>query len=72
MQSNIDVFHVDNAPDDAVYVGRGTPWDNPFKIGKDGDRYEVIRKFRRRMEFLYEFQDGFNEWIGKLTGKNLK
>ena len=29
-----------------TYIGRGSPYGNPFKIGKDGDRDEVIRKFR--------------------------
>lgn len=35
------------APADAVYVGRGSPWGNPFKIGWDGTRNEVIEKFER-------------------------
>lgn len=34
------------APKDAVYIGRGSPWGNPFVIGKDGSREEVIEKFR--------------------------
>jgi hypothetical protein len=29
---------------DAVYIGRGSPWGNPFRIGRDGDRTMVIRK----------------------------
>ncbi len=29
-----------------VYIGRGSPWGNPFKLGPDGDRATVIRKFR--------------------------
>lgn len=29
----------------SIYVGRGSPWGNPFAIGKDGDRDEVIAKF---------------------------
>jgi len=29
-----------------VYIGRPGPWGNPFVIGKDGDRTEVIRKYR--------------------------
>lgn len=33
-------------PKEAVYVGRGSPWGNPFKIGPDGDRTEVIERFR--------------------------
>ena len=32
-------------PPGAVYIGRGSPWGNPFKIGRDGDRDEVCRRF---------------------------
>lgn len=45
------VVHVKKAPYD-VYVGRpsrglkSTGWGNPFVIGKDGDRADVIRKYR--------------------------
>ena len=28
----------------AVYIGRGTKWGNPFRIGPDGDRGDVVRK----------------------------
>lgn len=28
-----------------VYIGRGSIWGNPFVIGKDGNRTEVIQKF---------------------------
>lgn len=37
--------HARTAPPGAVYVGRGSPWGNPFRIGSDGDRSTVIRKF---------------------------
>ncbi len=29
-----------------VYIGRGGPWGNPFEIGRDGTRAEVIAKYR--------------------------
>ena len=28
-----------------IYIGRGSIWGNPYKIGTDGDRDEVIRKY---------------------------
>jgi len=31
---------------DRVYVGRPTKWGNPFVIGRDGTRDEVIAKYR--------------------------
>ena len=32
-------------PAKAVYVGRGSPWGNPFRAGTDGTREEVISRF---------------------------
>jgi len=29
-----------------IYIGRPTKWGNPFTIGKDGDREDVINKYR--------------------------
>ncbi len=29
----------------AIYIGRGSKWGNPFVIGKDGTRAEVIEKY---------------------------
>jgi hypothetical protein len=33
-------------PADAVYIGRPSKWGNPFQIGPDGSREEVIEKYR--------------------------
>mgnify|MGYP001612768353 FL=1 len=30
-----------------VYIGRGGPWGNPFILGKDGSREEVLWKYER-------------------------
>lgn len=37
----------DGIPKGAVYIGRPSKWGNPFVIGKDGDRTEVIAKYRQ-------------------------
>lgn len=29
-----------------VYIGRPSKWGNPFVIGRDGNRAEVIQKYR--------------------------
>ena len=34
-------------PHNDVYIGRGSKWGNPFRIGPDGDRDVVIAKFER-------------------------
>ena len=31
---------------DAVYIGRPSKWGNPFIVGRDGTRKEVIAKYR--------------------------
>jgi hypothetical protein len=39
--------HVGKRPaTDRVYVGRPSKWGNPFVIGRDGSRDEVIAKYR--------------------------
>ncbi len=30
-----------------VYIGRPSKWANPFLIGKDGTRYQVLRKYEK-------------------------
>jgi len=38
--------HHPGIPAGAIYIGRGTPYGNPFEIPRDGDRQQVIEKFR--------------------------
>ena len=40
------VLHLRDAPPDAIRIDRRTRWGNPFVIGKDGTREEVIEKYR--------------------------
>ena len=37
------------APAGAVYIGRGSPWGNPFKIGEHGSRDAVCDRFEREV-----------------------
>ncbi|MDO9416977.1 DUF4326 domain-containing protein [Pararhizobium sp.] len=41
--------HNRNVPADAVYIGRGSPYGNPFVIGTHGDRDEVCYRFEREI-----------------------
>lgn len=34
------------APPGTVYIGRPSKWGNPFVIGRDGDRAQVVAKYR--------------------------
>jgi uncharacterized protein DUF4326 len=60
--------HHKDAPKDAVYVGRPSRWGNPFVIGKDGNREEVIAKYRK---FIQEWSGIRNYLIQELKGKDL-
>ena len=55
----------DNIPPDAVYVGRPTKWGNPFNIGRDGTREEVITKYRRYIQPTLTFRYDLQELRGK-------
>ena len=39
------VVHCMQSPYD-IYIGRPSVWGNPFMIGRDGSREEVIRRYR--------------------------
>lgn len=43
------VVHCKREPFD-VYIGRPSKWGNPFVIGVDGTRAEVIEKYRSWLE----------------------
>ncbi len=55
-----------NQPVCCMYVGRPSKWGNPFKIGKDGNREEVIAKFR--LSLTDETKESIRR---ELQGKNL-
>jgi len=57
-----------NASHDAVYIGRPTKWGNPFAIGKDGSRAEVIAKYRT---YLRQNPELIIEVKRELAGKDL-
>lgn len=57
-----------NIPSNAIYIGRGSSWGNPYKIGIHGNRTEVIAKFEN-----YANKTGLKERIKiELRNKNLK
>jgi len=55
-----------------VYIGRGTLWGNPYQMGKEGTRDEVIAKFAYDFERRFvKMPEKFDENIEKLRGKTL-
>lgn len=51
-----------------VYIGRPSKWGNPFTIGKDGNRDQVVAKFRYwiKHQGIYLLDD-----LESLRGKKL-
>jgi len=51
-----------------VYIGRPSKWGNPFEIGKDGSRKEVIEKYRKYVLENEELMNDLHELKGKVLG----
>jgi Domain of unknown function (DUF4326) len=50
---------------DRVYVGRPSKWGNPFVIGRDGSRDEVIAKYRTWIVQQPTLMAALHELLGK-------
>jgi hypothetical protein len=69
------VVHCQQEPYD-VYIGRAVPrrgmkasiWGNPFKIGKDGTREEVMSKYRAWLLENQQLLAKLPELRGKILG----
>lgn len=51
-----------------IYIGRPSKWGNPFMIGKDGSREEVIEKYKN---YLTKERPDLMKQLGELKGKDL-
>ena len=51
-----------------VYIGRPSKWGNPFTIGSDGTREEVIEKYKRYLLMNRDLLDSLPELCGKVLG----
>lgn len=54
-----------------VYIGRGSDYGNPYVIGADGDRDEVINKYRTYFYKRIESEPSFRLRVESLRGKTL-
>ncbi len=61
------VVHCKKEPYD-VYIGRPSKWGNPFTIGRDGTREEVIAKYLKHVLYHPELVDALPELKGKVLG----
>lgn len=55
-------------PDFDVYIGRGTPWGNPFIVGVHGNLPQVIKRYEENVRA--EIQAGTMD-LTPLIGKRL-
>lgn len=51
-----------------IYIGRPSKWGNPFKIGKDGTRDEVIDKYEQWIKTQPNLMKALEELKGKTLG----
>ena len=49
----------------AVYIGRGSQWGNPFRIGADGDRSAMIAKHERWLREQHHLLRALDELRGR-------
>lgn len=58
------VVHCKKEPYD-VYVGRPSKWGNPYIIGRDGTREDVVRKYRDYILNTPRLRESLPELKGK-------
>ena len=63
--------HHGNAPADAIYIGRGSAWGNPFVIGEHGSRDEVCDAFEKQLWDRLHSGELKLETMASLHGKDL-
>lgn len=56
------------AESDLVYVGRPSKWGNPFKIGEDGTREEVVERYRTWIQEQPELMADLHTFKGRTLG----
>lgn len=57
--------HRHGVPAGAVYIGRGSKWGNPFRIGLDGDRAAVIAKHAAWLRDRHDLLRALDELRGR-------
>jgi Domain of unknown function (DUF4326) len=57
--------HKAGVPAGAVYIGRGSKWGNPFRIGPDGDRAAVIAKYEHWLRDQHHLLRALDELRGR-------
>lgn len=67
MEKEIRVVHCKKESYD-IYIGRGSKWGNPFPIGPNATREEVISKYEMHIMSRPDLIAALPELIGKILG----
>lgn len=62
------VVHCRNTKYPYIYIGRPSKWGNPFRIGRDGSRKEVIKKYHAWILNQPDLLASLPELKGKVLG----
>jgi hypothetical protein len=72
MTKVINIKHNPNWKQEGIiYIGRGSMFGNPYKIGEDGDRNDVIEKYIKHFHTKLWNHPKFETAIMGLTGLTL-
>jgi hypothetical protein len=66
------VVNLKHTSDYDVYVGRPSKWGNPFVMGKDGNREQVIQMYKDYILKRADLLDALHELRGKRIACNCK
>lgn len=69
--SKTTVVNLKSCPQGAIYIGRPSPFGNPYVIGQDGDRDEVLRLFRAYFYGRLDLDAVWKEKVEALKGRTL-
>lgn len=67
----VNKYKVSMSDPDVVYIGRGSVWGNPYIIGVDGTREEVVAKFGKLLWNLMKSGSITKKDLLSLDGKRL-
>lgn len=66
------VVNIEHFSDFTVYIGRTSKWGNPFRIGVDGTRKEVIEKYRQYLLSNKDLMAAILSLDGEILGCHCK
>ena len=65
------VVNIKTGMDCDVYIGRGSLFGNPYRIGRNGNRKEVVKKYKIYFYKKIRTNPKFKHAVLKLKGKRL-